>query len=750
MTGRGSLLGDEEVTGEVVGLVYRDATSGFGVVEVVADDRDGVRATGPLADLVEGQHVRLVGQTRDHPKYGPTFEAVFYEQVAPETVAGLRAFLQSSRFADVPAAAIQRVLTVFGHRAGGVIEREPSRLVDEANVDEDVAHDLHRAWVEGASLARLVELLEPAKVPMAVVRGAHALFGADATELLRGDPWSLLEVDRARFAHADALAASLGASPTDPARLAAGARAAVAGARRRDGHQLVPRDRAVQLAAGLLGVDAIAAADGVQRAVDTAMLATEVAVVSTGGPDPMAVVSTPAALRAERTLAERLVVLATAAGRLVDLSADHVDELADELAAELTDGQRRAVTVALANSVAVLTGGPGTGKTRTVHEVVAAARQLGAEVALCAPTGRAAKRMEELVDHEATTIHRLLAARPLPGGGFVFGRDADDPLGVDLVVVDEVSMCDTALLRSLVVALEPGTHLLLVGDPDQLPSVGTGDVLADLVASATVPVVHLDEIHRQAAGSRIVGLSREVNAGRVGPVSGVDGDVFMAEERRREAITPRVVEAVATRAPDYFDVDVDDIQVVAPMYRGPCGVDALNAALKQRLNPDTGQASAFRFQVGDRVMVTRNDADLDVSNGDIGTVVDVAKRSLGVVIGSRTVTFDGDSAAELTHAWAITVHKSQGGQWPVVVLVADRSHNVMLRRNLVYTAISRAAKALIIVGQADALAVAAGRTGDRQRCTALAGRLRATMAQMAPGPASDPSGDIPHARRPRD
>ncbi|MBY5163165.1 helix-hairpin-helix domain-containing protein, partial [Salsipaludibacter albus] len=241
MTGPGapSLLGDEEIRGEVVGVRYRDETSGFGVVEVMPRDGDSLAASGPLADLVDGQHVRLVGRWKDHPTHGPTFEAVFYEQIAPDTEAGLRAFLTSERFAEIPASVVDRVLTVFGKRAGVVIDREPSRLVDEANVAEDVADDLHRAYVQGRSLAELVSLLEPARVPMAVVRGAHAVFGAGGAERLRDEPYDLLEVDRARFAHADALARHLGFDATDPRRLAAGARAAVGAARRRDGHQLL-------------------------------------------------------------------------------------------------------------------------------------------------------------------------------------------------------------------------------------------------------------------------------------------------------------------------------------------------------------------------------------------------------------------------------------------------------------------------------------------------------------------------------
>ncbi len=723
-----SLLGDTEIRGEVVWVRYRDATSGFGVVEVEprddgTGDGDRVSASGPLADLVDGQHVRLVGTWKDHPTHGRTFDTIFYEQVAPDTEAGLRAFLTSERFAEIAPTHIDRVLTVFGRGAGGVIDREPSRLVDEANLPEDVADDLHQAYVQGRSLAELVTLLEPARVPMAVVRGAHAVFGSAAAERLRAEPYDLLEVERARFAHADGLARHLGIAATDPRRLAAGARAAVGAARRQDGHQLLVRTAAVQATMRLLGVDAVAAVAGIDEAVAHGAVATDEVAVDPDD-EPVAVVATPAALRAERELAAGLHDLLAAPGTLQDRPGTDVVELADEL----TDGQRAAVAMAIASPLSVLTGGPGTGKTRTVAEVVATAAAMGADVALCAPTGRAAKRVEELVGMEASTIHRLLGARPLDGGGFVFLHDQDSPLGFDLVVVDEVSMCDTALLRSLVRAIEPGCHLLLVGDADQLPSVGSGDVLADVVASGVVPTTHLDEIHRQARESRIVALAREVNAGTVGPVRGVDGDVFMAEEGRREVITARVVEAVAVRAPDYFDVEVDDIQVIAPMYRGPCGVDALNAALKARLNPDRGQRSYKGMQVGDRVMVTRNDPELDVSNGDVGAVVDIggagASTSLQVRIGTRVVTFDGDSVAELTHAWAITVHKSQGGQWPVVVLVAERSHARMLRRNLLYTAISRAERALIVVGQAQSVADGARRRGDTDRTTGLAARLR--------------------------
>jgi exodeoxyribonuclease V alpha subunit len=715
----GLLAADEQLTGEVLGVIYADADSGFGVVELgPADGSGGERCSGPLSDLVEGQHIRLVGAWRDHPRYGRTFEAVYYEQVAPGTVAGLRSFLGSERFAEVSDRGRQRVLTTFGSGAGRVIEHEPERLVTEAGLDADDAERLHGAWMSGQALGELVRLVEPAGWPMDAVRSAHGRFGADAARLARDDPYALLDADRVRFAHADALARALGIEASDPRRLAAGARAAVAGARRRDGHQHLPRRECVEAAASLLRVDAILAAAGVDAAVASGALATEEVA---GEP----VVSTPGAFETERDLADGLVRLLRASPtRLAPFAADV------RASGDLTEGQRAAVLAAFAHAVSVLTGGPGTGKTRTVQELVRAAEDADLEVALCAPTGRAAKRLEELVGRPATTVHRLLEARPTGGGGFVFRYGEHDQLPQDLIVVDEVSMCDTWLAARLVAAVEEGAHLVLVGDPDQLPSVGPGDVLRDVLRSGVVPATELTEIHRQAAGSRIVGLAREMLGGELAPLRGVDGDLFLAEEPRRDAIVPRVVQAVADRVPGYFGVDVDDVQVLAPIYRGPVGVDALNVALKEALNPASGRPSVAGFHEGDRVMQTRNDPELDVANGDVGHVVDLHKRDGTLRIGypRGEVTYDRDQAKDLVPAWAVTVHKSQGGEWPVVVLVCDRSHRAMLWRNLVYTAITRAQRALIVVGQADALRAAARHDRPSDRRTGLAWRLREHLA----------------------
>ena len=712
------LATDEQLSGEVVGVFYADSDSGFGVVELVPDTgAEGARCSGPLSDLVEGQTVTLVGRWTNHPRYGRTFDAIYYEQVSPNSVAGLRTFLTSEKFKDVPERAVQRALTTFGAGAGRVIEQEPQRLVDEAGLARGDADSLHAAWVAGLVLARLVRLVEPARWPMDAVRSAHARFGADAARVAREDPYRLLAADRVRFAQADQLARHLGIDRTDPRRLTAGARAAVAAARRREGHQHLPRDACVAAAGQLLQVDRLLAADGVDAAIAEGQLAAD----EVAGEQ---VVSTPEGLQVEHDLAAGLARLLTADRPRLTAHADAV-----EVSEDLTDGQAVAVRATFEHPVSVLTGGPGTGKTRTVEEVVLAAEAAGLEVALCAPTGRAAKRLEELCRRPATTVHRLLEARPTGGGGFSFRYGRLERLPQDLVVVDEVSMCDTWLAERLVSAVDDGAHLLLVGDADQLPSVGPGDVLRDIVSSGAIWVTGLTEVHRQAAGSRVVGLAREVLSGDVGTIRGVDGDVFLAEEPSRQAIVGRVVQAVAERIPDYFDVTVEDVQVLAPVYRGPVGVDAINLALKDALNPPAGRPSVAGFHTGDRVMQTRNDPELDVANGDVGRVVDLAKRdgTLRIAFPRGEVTYTRDQARDLVPAWAVTVHKSQGGEWPVVVLVCDSSHRSMLWRHLVYTAITRAQRALVVVGQADALRAAARHDRPSNRRTGLAWRLQTAV-----------------------
>jgi len=721
-----TLLGDAELVGEVMGVHHADPRTGFGVVEISPQEGGpGERCSGPLADLVEGQSVRLVGRRSVHPRYGPTFEAMLYEQVTPTDVAGLTAFLTSERFAHIAPGAVQRVLVTFGADTGAAIEAGAEHVIERCDIDVDEAQAICDAWAAGLAMARLVRLVEGAGWPMDAVRSAHARFGADVVDVARDDPYVLLLAERVRFAHADALATRLGVARDDVRRLVAGAVTAVRAARRQDGHQHLPRAAAVAAATAVLGVDAMLATDGVERALARGQLLGERL-------DDTEIVALPSAQADEVALAEGLLRLLGAARSLpIDAVANGQDAVDDEDPGEdgtvvLTSDQRDAVALTATAGVSVLTGGPGTGKSTTVRALVAQALAAGANIALAAPTGRAAKRLEELAGHVATTIHRLLEARPDDDGGFRFRFGRDEQLPYDLVIVDETSMCDTWLAARLVESVPDGAHLVLVGDADQLPSVGSGDVLRDLMRSGTVPVARLEEIHRQAAGSRIVTLARGILAGDPGELRGVDGDVFVAEEQDRSAIVPRVVQAVAVRAPEHFGVTPDDVQVLAPMYRGPNGVDALNAALKEALNPGSGRPAVAGLHVGDRVMQTRNDAELDVANGDVGTVVDLSTRDGTVRVGfpRGEVTYPAGRVRDLVAAWAVTVHKAQGGEWPVVVLVLDPAHRSMLWRNLAYTAVTRAARALILVGRSDALRAAARQDRPSHRFTGLATRLR--------------------------
>lgn len=726
-----TLFDAEELVGEVIGVFWVSADESFAVADVQIDGGSAVRCTGPLAHLREGQLVRLVGRFKDHPTHGETFVATFYEQVVPTTPAGLAALLASGDF-GLDEGQVTTVVGHFGADTARVIEHEPDRLT-EAGLDLELAQRVHEEWAAGQALATIVRLVEPVGVPMDVVAAIHARFGRDAASVVQQTPFRLLDVDRVSFAHADAVARHLGGDPMDPERLAAGAVVALRAARRADGHQCLPRPHLVEQAARLLQVDRVAASAGVDHAIDAAELVLDDRIDLGAG----AAVYTPAGLRAEEGLAASLLAMQESTGR--------VDLPVPDLPLELTDGQTAAVRAAATEPISIITGGPGTGKTRTIAEIVTAGGDAGLDVALCAPTGRAAKRLEEVVGHAAATIHRLLEARPLGvedaasgsgprPGGFVFTRGPDNPLPHELVVVDEVSMCDTALARSLVAALEPTSRLVLVGDADQLPSVGPGDVLRDLIAGGSIPVTELTEIHRQAAGSRVVALARAINAGdastHVEPgLSGArgwaDGDVFFAEEPQARGIGPRVVEAVAVRAPERFGVSLEQVQVIAPMYRGRAGIDALNDALRDRLNPHAGRVEVHGFCVGDRVLQTRNDAELDVANGDIGTVVDVStsKRSVRVRFPRGEVTCNAEQSRALSAAWAVSVHKSQGGEWPVVVLVCDRSHRRMLSRQLLYTAVTRAEKALIIVGQSELVARGAAVAGAGERWTGLRQRL---------------------------
>lgn len=739
MAGPANLFGTdapERVAGEVVYVIYADDTTGFGVVSL-DEDRDGtIKAAGPLAGLTAGQAVTLVGRWNDHPRHGRTFDADFYELSTPRTEDGLRAFLAGDRFPGVGEKLAGKLVAAFGTSLDQVITSEPEQLVTVSGVSAALAARIHNAWQAAGLLPQLVQRLDAAGLGPAVAQAAVRRFGDRAAEVLDEDPYRYLVLPGVRWKHADALGHAAGVDPDDPRRLAAGAAGLVSALCRHQGHTWLPVDQVLERLPAVVGGEMARARTALAQAGARDELDIDAAPLGDLPGDRVA----PRQLHdAEITLAARLAALVAGGSDPANPLSGQEDAAGD---GELTDEQHAAVTQASTVGVSILTGGPGTGKTHTIAEVIRRAAGAGAQVALCAPTGRAAKRLEEMTGHAATTVHRLLEARPEPGGGFGFGRDADNPLPQDLVVADEWSMADAGLAAALAAALEPPTHLLLVGDPDQLPPVGPGASLRDLLACGIVGVTRLTRIHRQAARSRIVTLAHELNAGSAPVVAGREGDVFAVSERP-PAIADRVADIVAERAPAYFDCTPAEVQVLSSMYRGPAGVDALNTALKQRLNPARGRTAVAGWHEGDRVIATRNDPDVDVANGDIGevAVTDRSAHAVTVAFPQGEVTLTGERLTHLAPAWCLTVHKSQGGEWPVVVLILDRAQRSMLTRELVYTAVTRARRGLLLVGDPALLAEASTRRG-----AGLSAR-RTTVAERVVLAVADPTTGNPAERR---
>jgi exodeoxyribonuclease V alpha subunit len=660
------LAPDEQLTGEVVGIIDLDGEDGdaaarsvgAAVVEL-APDRDvdggpGVRCSGPLTNLSEGERITLIGRWYEHPTLGRAFDAVSYEQIVAEPFAGLRAFLDCELFDPVSQRARTRVLMTFGSATPRVIEREPGQLVLEAGLAADEAGRLHEVWRNMRSLAEWVQFVECASWPLEAVRGAHARFGAESISIAKADPYRLLEADQLRFSHVDRLARHLGVSRSDPRRLRAGATATVATAMRRNGHQYLPLRACITATARPLRVDHLLAAEGVAAAVS----AGELAIDRVAGAE---VISTPAALNAERDLGAGIVRL------LADDSPPWESRGRDvELATELTADQAEAVRAVFRHPVTVVAGGPGSGRDRVALEIVHAAETANLTVALCAPTLRAAELARQRLGRPVIPIGGLVETRPGTGEGSAYGG-VTEPLPQDLIVVVGASSCNTELAARLVAAARDGANLAWVGDPDLRPSTGTGNVMRDLIGSMAIKIVRLNDRHPQAYGSRLLGFSREVLSGDVGTLRGADGDLFLAEEPDPAAVVARVVQAVTERIPAYFDVTEGQIQVLAPGHGGPAGVAALNAGLER--------------------------------------------------------------AGASGHA--MSVHQAGDGEWPVVVLVVDDTHLAVLSRTLLYAAVTRAQRALIVVGQAATLrsAVRTQRPDDRR--TALAWRLGTAVRTFA-------------------
>jgi exodeoxyribonuclease V alpha subunit len=691
---------------EIVAVRWRADDGTFAVVAAIGDDGEEVVLTGPIGHLHEGDTVEVDGQWRDHPRFGRQLHVVHARVGPPASEDALKALLASVKHVGPRGA--EWLLERHGADVLQIVDRDPgARLREVPGIGRARIRATVASWQEQAGGRALRLVLSEHGVPDAVAARVLKALGGGALSLLQEEPYALARIDGIGFATADAVARALGTAVDAPARIDAALHHALR-ASEQDGHCFLARGELVARATRLLDLPSALVA----ARVDEAELVVD-------GDR----VLEPRMDRTERALAERVRELAQAPPAL---DVDVPDDPPAGGEHPPTATQWRAVHAAAEHRLSILTGLPGTGKTATMRALVDLLRAQKRTVRLCAPTGKAARRLSEATGAEATTIHRLLEWSP--GEGFL--RDADDPLtGVDLLVVDEASMLDVRLAAALLDAVGPRTHVLLVGDVDQLAPVGPGRVLDDLIASGTLPATKLTEVFRQAARSLIIRAAHAIDRGEPPPTKpdpthpGDVRDFFLIERDGPHAVFDEVVSLAVQRLPAHYDLDpVSDLQVLVPMHKGQVGIDALNDRLREDLNPGGRAVKGTMFRHGDRVMQTRNNHERQFYNGEIGVIVtDDPGRGTLTLVGDdgRRLTLDTQEAGTLRLAYACSVHKMQGSQAPAVVIALSRAHTPMLTRNLVYTAVTRSQTVCVVVAERGALAQALGRVDASRRNTRL-------------------------------
>jgi exodeoxyribonuclease V alpha subunit len=720
-------------------ITYANQETGYTVARVTTNrSSDLLTVVGPLLGAQPGESLRLQGRWTSHPQYGRQFQVEAYTTVLPATIQGIRRYLGSGLIKGIGPKMAERIVDHFGPATLEVIEQAPGRLVEVPGLGPKRTAMITAAWAEQQAIKEVMVFLQGVGVSTSLGVRIYKTYRDEAIEVVRREPYRLAaDVWGIGFKTADQLARSLGIPHDSPQRVKAGLQFALSQATE-DGHCYLPEPELVTKATELLEVDLGLAGRCLEE------LVVEEGVVAEPLPAhvPQEVQARPERAiwlipfhRAEAALAGGLMRLLEApTDRLASFQAVDwtvaLDWLHQTTGMTLAPEQAEAVRLALTERVAVLTGGPGCGKSYTTRAVVALARAKRAKVLLAAPTGRAAKRLGELAGLEAATLHRLLQLRP--GGDAAFDRD--HPLDADLVVVDETSMLDVLLANKLVKAIAPGAHLLVVGDVDQLPSVGAGEVLRDLLAADRLPRVRLTHIFRQAQHSGVITNAHRINAGHHPITSGLD-DFFLFPEEDAEHVADLVVDIVANRLPGRFGLNPGDVQVLCPMHRGPAGAGVLNERLQAALTPAREGLPERRFggrvyRVGDKVMQLRNNYDkgsAGVFNGSVGqvTAISLEDSELRVLLDEdEEVPYGFDELDELTHAYAVSIHRSQGSEYPCVVVPVTTSAWLMLQRNLLYTAVTRAKQMVVLVGSRRALAKAVRTQSAGRRYTALTQRLR--------------------------
>lgn len=715
----------EKICGTVDTIIFASQDNRFTVLKL-SPEKLSTQITVTLNGIAPliGQLLEIEGEWVKHPKFGQQFKATTYKTVAPTEISGIEKFLASGAINGIGPAMAKKIVAEFGEKTLEVIAKSPNELLKIPGIGKKTAEKISTSYLEQSELTEIMVWLENHGISNTYAGKIFAKYGSFAIDIMEKDIYRLFQdIEGIGFLTADKLAFNLGIQREDKRRIISGIDYALMQLCN-NGHCCIPEMALVDKTAKILQVNNQIIFTILKERIDNGSLNTEVV----GGET---LIYPPYLYYAEKKVAMRLLQLQQATE---PLSEDNLSlfikvwEKDNQI--QLAQKQKEAIKACLHHGVLVLTGGPGTGKTTVIKGILSILKAQGLKIRLAAPTGRAAKRLSETTGQKALTIHRLLEANNLAQDDNLqlgFSKDVDDQLDADVIILDEVSMVDIVLMHHFLNAVPDGCRIILVGDTDQLPAVGPGSVLKDIIRSQKIPAIRLDEIFRQAQTSMIIQNAHIINAGRLPDLRKQYSDFVFYELNDDTSITQKILDLCTKDLPhEGFDV-LKDVQVLSPMHRFLCGVENLNLMLQEQLNPKKNQDelkySSQTFRVGDKVMHIRNNYQKNVFNGDIGFIQDINNEKLTVDYFDHIVTYEKNELNELTLAYASSVHKSQGSEYKVVIIPLSTSHYIMLQRNLLYTAITRAKQKVIIIGSKKALMTAIQSNRTQKRYTLLAERL---------------------------
>ena len=717
---------ESEIEGLVERIVFASEESGFTVMRLQENGKPYLTTVvGSFPSVTAGEMLRLTGRWVHDKKFGYQYRAESYESTMPATLVGIERYLGSGLIKGIGPVIAGRLVDKFGANTLRVIDTVPERLREVDGVGPKRTDMIKSAWVEQKEIRNVMIFLQSHAVSSAYATKIFKQYGAASVAVLRENPYRLAEdIFGIGFKTADKIAQSIGISPDAPIRVDSGV-LYVLSQLTEQGHVLYPKKATIDETVRALNLSSDLIESAIERLKNSGNI-----VIHEPDNGGEAALYLRGMHVCETGTANALKTLLRFPGKTVKIDLDKAIRWVEQHNnIQLSPEQKEAIVKSVGARVLVITGGPGTGKTTVIRSIVDIFERKQLKLALCAPTGRAAKRLSEATQHDAKTIHRLLEYSPKKGG---FTRNERHPLDADMVIVDEMSMVDIALMYSFLRAVPSNASLVLIGDVDQLPSVGPGNVLRDIIQSGVFPVVRLTTIFRQAARSLIIVNAHKINRGEL-PVlkaAGTTQDFYFIEKDEPEEVCRTIIETATQRIPEKFGLDpVNDVQVLSPMHKGPAGVARLNDELQKLLNPGEGGVlrAGHRFKVSDKVMQIRNNYDKEVYNGDVGRIAQVeqVEQRVTVTYEGRNVTYDFGELDEIVPAYAVSVHKAQGTEFPAVVIPLLTQHYVLLQRNLLYTAVTRATQLVVLVGSKKALHIAVRNDKIARRYTRLAERLRA-------------------------